>query len=218
MQIIQSVTWNLDVRFPEPFLTMVNALSIFSFDFLSLECVRNDSNHFTSVLLWSITPIVVALFGLVVYVARDFAASKASGRPFSEWRGTEEHSRHVREHTYWFLLLTYVVLPPVSRKQFQALDCMAIAGHDYVRVDTSINCDSSEFQAFKAVNGLFIFIYLSIPVLWGALLWRKRDRLCEMTARAQKARETDSGLRPLRFLYACYEPKFYFMECVEMFR
>jgi len=33
-QIVQSVSWNLDVTFPAPFSYMIDALGFFSFDFL----------------------------------------------------------------------------------------------------------------------------------------------------------------------------------------
>jgi hypothetical protein len=46
-QIVQSVSWSLDVSFPVPFTQMLSLLSVFSFDFLSLECIFEDSNHFT---------------------------------------------------------------------------------------------------------------------------------------------------------------------------
>ena len=48
-QIVQSVTWNIDVAFPSPFAQAASALSVFSFDFLSLECVFDDANHFQTV-------------------------------------------------------------------------------------------------------------------------------------------------------------------------
>jgi hypothetical protein len=38
-QIVQSVSWSLDVKFPSPFKQMLSLLSLFSFDFLSLECL-----------------------------------------------------------------------------------------------------------------------------------------------------------------------------------
>jgi len=34
-QIVQSISWNIEVKLPEPFATFQNMLSLVSFDFLS---------------------------------------------------------------------------------------------------------------------------------------------------------------------------------------
>jgi len=41
-------------------------------------------------------------------------------------------------YRYAFLLFSYAVLPPVSRKLFQALDCVPITDGSYLRIDTSV--------------------------------------------------------------------------------
>jgi hypothetical protein len=71
-QIVQSVAWNLDVVWPPPFSYLINALSLFSFDFLSLECVRKKADHYTSVYLWAVTPIALSALNVLVYGARRF--------------------------------------------------------------------------------------------------------------------------------------------------
>ena len=48
-QIVQSATWSLDVQFPEPFSTLAASLSVFSLDFLALECFFGKTNHLDSV-------------------------------------------------------------------------------------------------------------------------------------------------------------------------
>ena len=116
-QIIQSCSWNLDVAFPPVFDALVGILSVFSFDFLSLECITESSNHFTTVLLWSIAPILLAACNGVVCVGRlahlKRGQRKGGGRDESD--GTSSRERLLRQHSYIFLMLTYLVLPPVSR-------------------------------------------------------------------------------------------------------
>jgi hypothetical protein len=205
LQIIQSVTWSIDVEFPSPFSGMMSAFSVFSFDFLSLECLFNQSNHFVSVYLWSVTPIAVAV-GLVATYALRFKRTNAQRAAL----------------TNRVLLLGFLALPPVSLKLLQALDCVTVAGKSYLRVDTSIDCDSAQFKQFAVVDGLLIVAYLSIPLVWYALLSSKREALCPASAvagdnkHALFMRNNDLRLAPLQFLFASYKPTHFFVECIEM--
>jgi len=218
-QIIQSASRNIDVSFPSPFKEMMSAISIFSFDFLSLECFFENSNHFLSVYLYSAAPIIlVGVLVLIHYMGVSYSSMVGSAIPTTATL------------TYRLLLLGYLVLPPVSLKLLQALDCVTIADKSYLRIDTSIDCDSTEFTTFKVIDGMLITMYLSTPVVWFALLFRARSRLNPpLGARADEhpqealehvvsVREEDTTLKPLRFLFDSYRPSFYYMECLEMYR
>jgi hypothetical protein len=182
---------------------MMDVLSIFSFDFLSLECLFKNSNHFVSVYVWSATPIAVAFLLVAVHIARF------------KFENQSVLANQV-------LLLGFLALPPVSLKLLQALDCVTVADKRYLRIDTSIDCDSAQFRLFTIVDVLFIFLYLSIPLVWLVLLALHRKRLnpASATGRDKKhalfLRDSDEGLAPLRFLFASYRPSFYFAECFEM--
>jgi len=65
-QIVQSVSWSLDVSFPSPFKDMLSLLSFFSFDFLNPDCNFEESNHFTAVYLWTLAPIAFAVLLIVI--------------------------------------------------------------------------------------------------------------------------------------------------------
>jgi hypothetical protein len=99
-QIVQSVTWTIDVKFPSPFLDMTRFLSLFSFDFLSLECMFEKSDHFLSVYVWSVAPLCVAMVLLIVYALRR-VVSPAEGAKVST-RASNLANR--------LLLLGYLVL------------------------------------------------------------------------------------------------------------
>jgi hypothetical protein len=207
-QIVQSVSWSLDVTFPSPFTKMLSLLSVFSFDFLSLECIFENSNHFTSVYLWSLTSITVAVLLTLNHLVR-------SRLPGGSTTSTADL-------TYQLLLLGYMVLPSVSLKQLQAIDCVEVAGKSYLRVDTSVDCDSSDFRSFRVVDTLFLVAYLSTPLIWLALLLAKRKSLNPApTTGADKKlalflRDQNEMLKPLRFLFSSYTPFFFFVEVVEM--
>lgn len=107
---------------------------------------------------------------------------------------------------------------------------MTVAEKKYLRIDTSIDCDSAEYQTFMVYDGLFIAAYLSIPLVWFVLLYKERKSLNPPLGNQEAAhpeealqailstRDSDPQLQPLRFLFAIYQPAHYFMECVEMYR
>jgi hypothetical protein len=211
LQIVQSVSWTLDVSFPAPFSKMLGFMSFFSFDFISLECIIEGSTHFTKVLAWSLVPITIALLVILVH----FTRMRVSGSKVS-----------TANLTFQLLLLGYLILPPVTLKQLQALDCVEVADKRYLRVDTSIDCDSQEFKSFLVVNSLFITAYLSTPLIWLALLLFKRESLNPSDQRTDGGgsdkklslflRDQDKGIRPLFFLVGPYRQIYFFFEVIEM--
>ena len=80
------------------------------------------------------------------------------------------------------------MLPPIAMLQFNALDCadLSISSDSYtnenhvLRVDTSIDCDSTAYKNFAVANWLLIAIYQSVPLVWFCLLWRVRHLLDPM--------------------------------------
>lgn len=129
-QIIQSVQWSVGIPFPSVFQAFLRILSLLSFDFLSPQCFTNSNSYYITTLIWSFGPIFLTLLNFLVFIARVFFNGE-------ERKGGEP--RLVREHFGFFLILSFVVLPPVSLKQFQALDCVPVAGANYVRVNTAVN-------------------------------------------------------------------------------
>lgn len=49
-----------------------------------------------------------------------------------------------------------------------------------LRVDTSVDCDSTAYKNFLIANCMLIVIYQSIPLVWFCLLWRVRHLLNPM--------------------------------------
>jgi hypothetical protein len=207
------VTWSIEVDFPSPFAELTRLLSFFSFDFLSLECVFQHSNHFLSVYLWSVAPLCVAALLVILHMVQRVLAPARDASAVSSRKAALANR---------LLLLGYLVLPPVTLKQLQGLDCVNIANRSYLRIDTSIDCDSHEFKAFRVINGLFLLAYLSTPLVWLFLLVARRHRLNPApTTGSDKrlalfVRAQDEGLRPLRFLFGAYEPSMFYMEIIEM--
>lgn len=199
----------MDIGFPPLFAKFLGFFSIASLDFLSLECILGEaSDQFTSLIIYSLAPVATALAIVAVYAYRaDNVTSESSLQ------------RLKSTHVYYLLLLTYLVLPPVTLKQFQALDCVRIAHGSYLRVDTSVSCLSAKYGVTRVVNGLFLALYLGVPPLWLVLLYRERVRLNPPTTDRKLAyflRDNDKSLEALRFLFKPYLPSLCVLDHVPM--
>jgi hypothetical protein len=110
----------------------------------------------------------------------------------------------------------------VSLKQLQGLDCITVAQKRYLRIDTSIDCDSDEYHTFLVLDALLIVAYLTTPIVWLVVLVSHRRALNPApTTGSDKSvtlflREQDPRLRPIRFLFRSYQPSVYYMEVIEM--
>lgn len=234
-QIVQSISWSMGIKFPSVMSGFLGTLSVFSFDFLSPQCFSSTSSYFTVTYLWSIVPIVLIILNGVAYLFRAFflAAKKTLTRSSSletneNDRGDavskgskNEHSSLLRQHAGFFLLFTFCVLPVVSRKQFQAYDCMPVAATSVLRADTMVACTSAAYQGFRVIVGLFMSLFLGVPLLWFALLWQKRHKLhpnFEDLTYVQYLRAHDASLDPTRFLFEVYKPEFFYWEVIEIYR
>ena len=204
-QIVNSISWG-NTLYPEPFNTMSAVLSVFSFDFLSTDCFTR--NHLQSVLIWSVVPIVIVFINGFMFCIRHSIENT-------------RHEKLVRFHMYAFLLISYLVTPPVSFLQFQALKCVEVAGVSYLESDTSINCSSSEYKSFLVLDVIFITAYMTVPLIWLTLLWRKRDRMNPFLSNRKYSlyiRDADPGLAPYIFLFKPFGIEYYFLEPLEMMR
>ena len=114
------------------------------------------------------------------------------------------------------------VLPTVVSVQFKSLRCSELEGLEvrYLRADTSIDCDSAEYQAFVGRVAWLLALYLCVPLVYLALLYRVSDRLHAPPGADPEERklkeaklllqeESDPELRPLKFLFKGYRPQFW---------
>ena len=108
--------------------------------------------------------------------------------------------------------------------QFKSLRCSELEGLGvrYLQADTSIDCDSAGYQKFVGHVACLLTLYLCVPLVYLALLYRVSDRLCasradddnreERNLREAKLRlleESDPELRPLKFLFQGYRPRYW---------
>ena len=107
-QIVSTIQWNLNVVFGPPFSSFLDLLSMMQLDWLSLDCATGKSSFFTRVMVVSITPIVLAGLNWVVFAARRSFLS------CSFFYSPDRVRQLAAQHSFAFLLLTYLVLPPCS--------------------------------------------------------------------------------------------------------
>jgi hypothetical protein len=194
---------------------MLSLMSVFSLDVLSLECFQNQSGDrfFVTVYLWCCIPIlfafIIGLFGFFrVLISKDYLS----------------RTRVVNQHIWAFLLLTYLVLPPVAMKQLQSLDCIPFShdGSSYLRVDTGVNCESHNYLVFKSLVIIFFFIYQLIPIFWMAILYKHKSALYiprnENEEFAMRERDANVELSHIKFLFKDYKGDKWWFEVAEMYR
>ena len=114
------------------------------------------------------------------------------------------------------------VLPTVVSVQFKSLRCSELEGLGmrYLWADTSIDCNSAEYQTFVGRVAWLLALYLCVPLVYLALLYRTSDRLHAPPGADPKERkleeaklllqeESDAELRPLKFLFKGYRPQYW---------
>ena len=113
----------------------------------------------------------------------------------------------------------------MANKQFQALDCIPFS-HDnrrYLRLDTSIDCESEAYRSFQALVVLLIVLYQLIPLVWFLLLLRVRKSLEPITSNNDETlglflRDKNEDLNSIRFLFNDYRVEKWWFEVAEMYR
>jgi hypothetical protein len=216
-----STRWNLDIKFPPPFSNMFEFLSVFSFDFLSLDCFSTyeEDRFYMVVYYWSFIPMLIAFFLFWSYYFRRFLLSKY---PYFE---SNTHKIY-NQHAWCVLLLTYVVLPATSMRQLQSFDCVDINNQSYLRNDTSVNCNSERYYQFRSIIVVLFCFYQFIPVVWMALLYQIRYYLRpsrEFNDEEEEDvfiefRDNNEKLAPLKFLFKDYKCNKWWFEVSDMYR
>jgi hypothetical protein len=209
---------------------MMVFFSIFSFDFLALDCINvKFKAYYAKVYMWCLLPLVMAVVIVLFGVGRirrrfTFEDLNKGWRSTSSTMASSYAKRVINQHTWLLLLLSYLVLPAVTNKQLQVFDCIKLrSGERYLRIDTSINCQDEEYYKFRSVVIMFIALYQLIPITWFIILYKHREALMPMSLKydeklAMFIRDSNHDLAAFRFLFVDYIcPKWWF-EIADMYR
>ena len=214
-QIIGSISSNLNVAFPAPYNIFQRAFDFLSFDLLALKCHIGVRSPLTATHVFSIVPILLGLCIWVSFVVQD--------KLLKDRRGVNigKHKALVRAHVEYFLWLGFILVPSVLARQFKSFECLRVNETFYMKLDTSQECYTRQYYGFILGNAIFVAVYSSMPLVWAAILYRKRHRLNSggsISDRFLDKRKNDAGLKPLRFLWVVYKPSLYYFESIEMYR
>ena len=171
------MSFNLNIKWPanfERFAKILDLSSLPIFDFIPFGCVVEQSDYFYSLAGVTMFPIILSMMlGLVVAVAQIMAASQNQSA-----HETYETCKNI------FLLVTYLVMPPVSAKVFHVWACRSFDTADateggesevesYLVVDMGIDCDSERYHHMQAYAIAMVLVYpVGIPLLYATLLFR----------------------------------------------
>mmetsp|Transcript_46260 Transcript_46260/g.59463 ORF Transcript_46260/g.59463 Transcript_46260/m.59463 type:complete len:919 (+) Transcript_46260:649-3405(+) len=210
-----SVSWNLDITFPQPYNKFSSSLSFVQLDFINLKCLKGS--YFLGVYAASFFPLLLAM---IVWSA--FSIRYTLMKCYGVEKGYLK--KIVNEAIYASLVIIYLFLPPVAAIQFRALLCMKLEdGSSYLRADTGVNCNSDSYHFFTMVNGCLIAFYQCIPLFYIALLYRVREKLnphhqSQHRSLAFRRRDFDKSLDSIRFLFDDYKLSRWYFEVVDLYR
>ena len=148
-QLVNSVEWSLELRFPEPFNTFTTATSMMTEATLSqilpLSCAIDGYDHYTHLLVVTLVPL-----GLI--------GGFAAGATVYSRRDQPEKSHDLFSAA---LLVSFMILPTTSTAIFQTFHCDNTLddGKSFLVVDVSIGCNTQRHDFFQVYAVLFAFIF-----------------------------------------------------------
>jgi len=215
-QIIQGISWTVGIKFPYPESHFSATLSILNLDFFSFSCFLGAQDYLDEALFWAIAPLLLIVMNCIVYIVRNRLLRS------EERSDSQQHKNLVNCHVSIFLTFTFIILPATSRKLLGVYDCVALTDHNYLRVDTSIDCDTKYYIARRNAISVLLFGYLSVPLVWMRFLYRKKEWLTpgpsEHYESAKLRRDEHTGVYPLKFLYQPYKMEYFGFEVIELYR
>jgi hypothetical protein len=217
IQIIVSVSTNLDMSFPEPFNTLSSMLGILQLDFLSADCMEGSTFH-TNVYFISSFPAFLIFLVILLYYIRKYWNMKYPDASFNLQEVYDDHFKT-------FLLITFMFLPPVAMTQFRGLNCIYYKHNNdaYLKADSSIDCNSKAHQQFVIINAFLILIYQSIPIGYIILLVKNRNLLNPKTNldddnEKLRLRDSDVSISYFKFLFQDVRRAMWFHEIIDIYR
>ena len=120
-----------------------------------------------------------------------------------------------QKHVSWLLFIMFYVYNGSSSVIIPMYECEKLDdGHDYLRVDYSIDCDSNKHMILKSFAGVMIMVYpLGIPALFALLLFENRRVLLN-----RDLRENAPSVKAISDLWKPYKPSRFYYEIIECAR
>ena len=207
IQILSVSDSAFNIPWPTGFLSFLNFLVPFNFDFLSVSgigcLVKYD--FFASHVGMAVLPLVVLFIVYATYKINLLRQQKAMGTKFSAAMHTT-YTNHAIQFTLWSILLIY---PPLSRRMVEYFAySYDIEGHRYLVKDYNVKCFEGEWNKLLPLAILAVLVYpLGIPFYFSAQLWKRKDQLRNPHVVARYG-----------FLYEAFRHKHYLWDVFELLR
>ncbi len=183
-------------------------------DLLAVRCTW-EHNHYDSLVLYTLSPIIYAL---CVYAAYRFVSSCV-------FKACPEATSAAKTDCYTRILFAvFIVLPGASRRVFETFICDAhptadgvLVPLDALHADPTVNCDASNRTFWIAYAACMAAVYpITIILAISALLWMVRAlRWKPLSERSAAERHQ---VERISFLVKPYTVKAYWFEAYEMLR
>ncbi len=204
LQITNSVTSDLDFRWPEAYKTVMSWLGLSSLDSLisnvtGTDCFSQDNYYFMYVAILGM-PLAVGFLILFFWVL------PRRSNLFC-WRHYSSKAKRRNAIQTWrlFLYFIFLVFPIVSSKVLRHYICDDIDGTSFLAADYRVKCFTDLWNLTSYVSTNFILLYpIGIPVFFFVLLRYNRKKLATPDVKAQ-----------LGFLYAGYKESIWWWEIVD---
>ena len=212
---------------PQSYSESTSALNIVNlnlFQDFGAECASGSYDYVTLMLVSTITPAVILMALLVIYVASSLI-SGSTHRQNEEGKGEGPSGISIASflsssyHTV-FLYITYFTLPGICTIIFRVFPpCEDVDPEDvssgsdrYMTADYSISCDSNRYWFAYYYALCMVVVYpIGVPLYYWVLLYRSRDEIkCRVEQAPVQAQDLEpTFLSSMSTLYAFYKPEFW---------
>ena len=203
---------------PQSYSESTSALNIVNlnlFQDFGAECASGSYDYVTLMLVSTITPAVVLMALLAVYVASSLISGSAY-RPHEGLSGISIASFLSSSYHTVFLYITYFTLPGICTIIFRVFPpCEDVDPEDvssgsdrYMTADYSISCDSDRYWFAYYYALCMVVVYpIGVPLYYWVLLYRSRDEIKSRVDQTQNSEST--SLSSMYALYGSYKPEFW---------
>jgi len=216
LQVVSGMSVQFAAVLPASFLQFAALFSVLALDLIALfdfGCALPDQNHYASLLLTTLLPILVCVCIATCYVV--FTVFLLRDQP--------QVRADVRTLCYTlFLFVLFLVYPSVSSGILKTWLCDSFDdGTRWLQVDHTLSCQVPAYTYWVIYSVVMFFVYVvGVPVTYTVLLYRERERLNPPFSRdvAIEVRKGDPAIQHVKFLWEAYRPRFYWFEVWELVR
>mmetsp|Transcript_10560 Transcript_10560/g.27992 ORF Transcript_10560/g.27992 Transcript_10560/m.27992 type:complete len:631 (+) Transcript_10560:558-2450(+) len=228
-QIISSTPDVINIKMPRPYSDFLNVIgAVTQIDVASAlggACLNPDVRKYTFRTTVTCCAVIGLLLAdlLICFIRR--CATKQEGL----------RARIYSESMFFYLLLTYCVLPVLTKYLFRGLP--AACGHipykgtnyeeyevrdgkvKYLTVDPATDCHSKSYEEFVVFNWAMIALCTLFLLSYAVLLRYHRDRIVKIDDESLQLRHAaryDPKLKPFQFLIRPFQREMYWYDLYDM--